>query len=188
MSSAHCPDLTVMAPIEAATAAAAVDSPRIFWPAPSILLPICLNCSPNARRLTWPIALSSLLKCFSWLSVSMISRCNFRYCSLFLSTFASSICFCAAFKAFSLSVVSLIFSFRSCCFCLQRSTFPGLNFSALLTFDSSFVVFLSSLSTCLMAFCSGVAFPLNSIVMPLISPAMFYPFSHASTSSFEASL
>ena len=188
ISSAVLPALTDMAAREPTTAPAARDTPLRELPTPSIFPPTCLNCSERALRFTFPTSRSCDLNVFSWLSVSMIWRSSLLYSSELLETFAASICCCCCFRAFSLSFVESIFWFRSSCFCLQSSTLVGLNFSALFTLVSSFVAFASSELTVRIAFCSGVVFPLNSIVIPLIVSAISYPRLYAETSSGVASL
>ena len=61
-SSAVRPDFTASAPTEPATAAPAIESPRIASPADVNLFPSSFTCSDAARSLTFPTALNWLLK------------------------------------------------------------------------------------------------------------------------------
>ena len=115
------------------------------------------------------------VKFFNWLSATMICRLNFWYSWLFLSTPAASIFFCASFNAFNLSLVSVTRFDNSSCFCARSVVFVGLNFSALFTSFSERFVDLDSLLIFLNALSNFVVSPRNSIVIPLISPAIFSP-------------
>ena len=87
-----------------------------------------------------------------------------------------------------MSFVSEIFCDRSCCFCLHKSTDVGLNLSALSTFLSSLSIFRDSLLTCLNALSSFVVSPRNSIVIPLIFPAVDFPYPKNRSMSFWEAL
>ena len=169
------PDFTVNAAIVATTTAAAFENPDIACPAVVSLSPTFRTCSDAARRFTFPIFLNCPSKVLTWFPVTMISRCNLRYSSEFLSTPSASIRFCSFFKSSSFSFVSLTFCVRSCCFCFHSSTDCGLNLRALSTCFNSLSRFRVSLFIVRRALSSFVVSPRNSMQIPFTLPAIVRP-------------
>ena len=115
------------------------------------------------------------LKFFSLLSVVTISRCNSRYSFEFLSTWFASNFACVSFNAFKRSSVSFTLSFNRFCFCCHKVILVGLNLRPLFTCLNSLSMLLTEESTCFNACSSGAVSPRNSIVIPLIFPAILSP-------------